>query len=87
MESFYWKKSKKISNKSAAITEAICQMCHTKWESAESTSSERYFLLSMPKKSLSGTKITWTELLDQKISPDKETTPNHGTLAYYEDCH
>ena len=37
------KTRKKSLNKSAAITEAICQMCLTKWESTESTSSERFF--------------------------------------------
>ena len=30
MEAFYWKNLRKTSNESAAITEAICQMCYTK---------------------------------------------------------
>ena len=91
MESYYWKKSRKTLNESAAITEVICQMYLTKWEATESTPSQ-LLLLSMSKKvkealrtTLSQNKITWTETFvgSKKIAKWK-TTLNWGTLACYE---
>ena len=92
MESFYWKNSRKTSTESAAITEALCQMCHTKWESTEWTSSERFFYFPCQnlfkealRTRLSGNKITWTEtFVRSKKFAKWKTTLNRGTLACYE---
>ena len=80
MESFYWKNSRKTSNESVAITEAICQMCYTKWESTESTSSECFFYFRS-----SGSKIMGTEtFVKSKKFTKWKTTLNWGTVVCYE---
>ena len=92
MESFYWKNPRKTSTESAAITEAIYQMCHTKWESTESTLSELFFYFPCQKKLKKPWGQGWVEtklvelnhLLDQKKIAKWKATLNRGALVYYE---
>ena len=90
MESFCWKNSRKTLNESAVITEVLCQMCHTKWESTEWTSPECFFYFPCQKSEalrtrFNGNKINWTETFVRSKQVAKwKTTLNLGTLACYE---
>ena len=79
-------------NKSAAITEGICQIRHTKYESTDSTSSELFFYFPYQKKLKKPWGQGWVEtklvelnhLLDQKKIAKWKATLNRGALVYYE---
>ena len=74
MESFCWENSRKTSNESAAITEALCQMYHTKWEKK---------VKEALRTRLNGNKRTETFVRLKKVAKWK-TNLNLGTLACYE---
>ena len=73
MESFCWRNSRKTSNESAAITEALCQMCHTKWEKK---------VKEALRTRLNGNKRTETFVRLKKVAKWK-TNLNLGTSACY----
>ena len=87
MESFYWKDLRKTSNKSAAITEAICQMCYKKWELTESTSSEPFYYFPCQKKLKKPCGQGWmkTKLLELKHLLDQKNCQmkNHPKLRNF----
>ena len=78
MESFYWENLRKTLNESAATTEAICQMSHTKGESTLSTSPEHLFYFPYQKtlKKPLGQGWVETKLLELKHLLNKKNSPN-----------
>ena len=58
--------------------ESVCQMCHTKWESTESTSSERFLYFPCQKKLKKSWEQSWveTKLLELKHLLDQTNSPN-----------